>query len=62
MMSGVSAATFFEMFGHSIYDVYGSIINKYVASGHLKDEGGNIKLTTAGIDVSNVVLADFLLD
>jgi oxygen-independent coproporphyrinogen-3 oxidase len=62
MMTGVSAASFYEMFGRSIYDIYGGVIKKYIDSGHLKDEGGNIKLTTAGIDVSNVVLADFLLD
>lgn len=62
MIKGVSAGEFNEKFGHSIYDVYGEVIGRYVASGHMKDDGGLISLTRAGIDVSNTVLADFLLD
>lgn len=40
MTRGISAADFYERFGHSLYDVYGDIIRGYVASGHMKDEKG----------------------
>lgn len=62
MTEGISAADFYDRFGHSIYDRYGEIIKKYVESGHMRDEKGNIRLTTRGIDVSNRILADFLPD
>ncbi len=60
MTAGISAADFYDRFGHSIYDRYGEVIKKYVESGHMCDEKGNIRLTTKGIDVSNRILADFL--
>lgn len=62
MTEGVSAAQFNEYFGHSIYDIYGRVIEKYVKSGYLINDGGIIKLSKRGIDVSNRILADFLLD
>lgn len=62
MICGVSAEKFDEYFGHSIYDVYGKVIDKYKESGHLTDDHGLIKLTKKGLDVSNTILADFLLD
>lgn len=62
MTEGVSAAQFNEHFGHSIYDIYGRVIEKYVKSGYLINDGGIIKLSKRGIDVSNRILADFLLD
>ena len=37
MTRGISAADFYERFGHSLYDVYGDIIRGYVASGHMKE-------------------------
>ena len=62
MISGVSAEKFNDCFGHSIYDIYGSVIDKYTASGHLEDDHGIIHLTKKGIDVSNMILADFLIE
>ena len=62
MTRGISAADFYERFGHSLYDVYGDIISGYVASGHMKDEKGMISFTRKGIDVSNRILVDFLQD
>ena len=58
----VSAADFYDRFGHSLYDVYGDVIRSYVASGHMKDEKGMVFLTRKGIDVSNRILVDFLHD
>ena len=40
MTRGISAADFYDRFGHSLYDVYGDVIRSYVASGHMKDEKG----------------------
>ena len=62
MTRGISAADFYERFGHSLYDVYGDIIRGYVASGHMKDEKGMVCFTRKGIDVSNRILVDFLQD
>lgn len=62
MTRGISAADFYERFGHSLYDVYGDIIRGYVASGHMKDEKGMVYFTRKGIDVSNRILVDFLQD
>ena len=62
MISGVSAERFNDYFGHSIYDIYGPVIDKYKTSGHLEDDHGLIRLTKKGIDVSNTILADFLIE
>ncbi len=62
MMQGISVADFNDYFGHSVYKVYGEVIDKYIKSGHLINDGGIIKLTKQGIDVSNIILADFLLE
>ncbi len=60
LMEGVSKHKFLETFGVSMDSVYGEVIKKHVKSGLLID-GDYVKLTRRGIDVSNVVMADFLL-
>lgn len=62
MMSGVSKTEFQKSFGQNMDDVYGAVIQKWIRQGMLVQQGDRIRLTDAGIDVSNVVLADFLLD
>ena len=62
MISGVSAEKFNDYFGHSIYDIYSPVIDKYKSTGHLEDDHGLIRLTKKGIDVSNTILADFLIE
>ncbi len=59
---GVGCGQFEETFGKDIYSVYGPVIDRYEKLGLLEEKGGRIRLTRAGIDVSNVVMADFLLD
>ncbi len=61
MTKGISADAFYEKFGHSLYDIYGETIDKYTSSGHMENDGGNIKFTRKGIDVSDMILPDFLL-
>lgn len=62
MMCGVSREEFFERFNKDIYEVYGPVLNKYIDQGFMASVGDRIILTDRGIDVSNVILADFLLD
>lgn len=59
--TGVGKAAFRSRFGQDIYEIYGDVIEKYRKLGMLSDEDSHIRLTPAGIDVSNWILADFLL-
>lgn len=61
MMKGVSRQCFLDNYGKRIEDVYGEVIDKWVKEGYLQKSGDKIRLTDKGIDVSNVILADFLL-
>ena len=62
MIKGVSRTDFKERFNKDMFDIYGSVINKYVDDGFLKLEEDRVALTDAGIDVSNVILSDFILE
>ncbi len=61
MMCGISREDFQERFNKDVYEVYAPVINKYVDQGYMATVGDRILLTDMGIDVSNVILADFLL-
>ena len=67
MMRGVSAGKFSDLFGKNIEQVYPGIVEKYCRQGLLQkipEQGSGevrIALTERGIDVSNVIMADFLL-
>ncbi len=61
MTEGVSALEFADSFGLEINDIYGGALCKWEKEGMLMRSGGRIWLTDAGIDVSNRILADFLL-
>ncbi len=61
MMKGVSVQGFFDCFGRDMEDVYGKVIEKWIKEGFLQKNGDRICLTDKGIDVSNVILAEFLL-
>lgn len=62
MMCGISREDFAERFKKDIYEVYAPVLNKYIDEGYMATDGDRIYLTDMGIDVSNVILADFLLD
>lgn len=62
MMQGVSAQRFYENFGKTMQDVYGAVIAKWIKEGYLQQNGDFVSLTEEGIDVSNVIFADFLLE
>ena len=42
--------------------VYEAVLEKYISQGFLKEQSGSLQLTEAGLDVSNCILAEFLLD
>lgn len=60
-IGGISKAEFEKTFSKNIADVYGKVIEENVLNGLLVDDGDVIKLTDRGVDISNVVMADFLL-
>lgn len=60
MTDGVSKQEFAESFGIDINSVYGDVLQKWTGLGLLAQEADSIKLTDIGIDLSNMVLADFL--
>ena len=61
MTEGVSLEEFRKTFGISMYSLYGSTIEKLRSLGLIEVTGGWLRLTEKGTDVSNPVLAEFLL-
>ncbi|MCM1128049.1 MAG: radical SAM family heme chaperone HemW [Lachnospiraceae bacterium] len=67
MMKGVSGEEFQRLFGKTIEQIYPGIVEKHIRNGllrryyDLEEKEERIALTETGIDVSNVVMADFLL-
>ena len=61
MMKGVSIQGFYHVYQKSMWEVYGTVIDKWIKEGYLRQEGDYIRFTDKGIDVSNRILADFLL-
>lgn len=61
LAKGISKREFFQRFLVDIKDVYGKIIKEYTSMGLLCEDSDRLYLSDAGIDVSNVVMADFLL-
>ena len=62
VMKGVSKKAFKQQFGISMDEVYGGVLQKLVYEGLLLINEDNVKLTRKGIDVSNYVFAEFLID
>lgn len=60
MIEGIERKNFKNEFGIDIDNVYKNEIEKNVKSGLLTDKSGVIRLTDKGIDLSNVVFAEFL--
>jgi oxygen-independent coproporphyrinogen-3 oxidase len=58
---GVSKEEFKKRFSVDMESVYGKVLSKYIKQKLLVEQDGRIYLSDAGIDVSNMVMADFLL-
>lgn len=61
MTEGVSCRRFEEAFGKEMYEVYGEIIQKNVRDDLLTETEEGIALTQKGLDISNYVMAQFLI-
>lgn len=62
MREGVREKEFSDTFQAKLEDFYGAVMERYIAQGFLEKKEGCLRLTARGIDVSNIILADFLLD
>lgn len=62
MMNGVSKKEFKQRFHVDMESVYGAVLKRQKELGLLAEADGRIFLTNRGIDVSNAVMAEFLLD
>lgn len=62
MTEGVSTECFRQTFGLTVELVYGPVLEQQIADQLLRKEDGWIFLTERGLDVSNYVMAQFLLD
>ncbi|HAT4313485.1 TPA: oxygen-independent coproporphyrinogen III oxidase [Clostridium perfringens] len=60
-INGIDENEFKKRFSMNINDVYGEILNKYIDEGLLIRESGRLFLSEKGIEISNVIMADFLL-
>jgi oxygen-independent coproporphyrinogen-3 oxidase len=61
MMAGIEGTVFRETFGVDMESVYGDVLSRYLQEGLLCREGERYFLSEQGLDVSNRVMADFLL-
>ena len=62
MMRGVSGSEFLERFGQNMWNVYSKVLPKLKENGLIEVESPYVRLTDFGIDISNYVLSEFLLD
>ncbi len=62
LMRGVSAAEFFQQFSIEMEDVYGEILSRQAKQCLIEKTAEGYRLTDYGIDVSNYVMAQYLLD
>ena len=60
MINGVSRDEFKNEFGYTIEDIYGDIVKAHELDGTLILSGDRCRLTERGLDVSNIVMADFV--
>lgn len=60
-LEGISAYEFQKLFEKPIEEVYGAVISKHINNKLLEEKSGRIRLTSKGIELSNVVMSDFLL-
>ena len=60
MINGVSRNEFKNEFGYNIEDIYGDIVKAHELDGTLTISGDRCRLTERGLDVSNIVMADFV--
>lgn len=61
LLKGIAAEDFEKEFGTDILQVYGDVLKDHIKNGVITHENGRYKLTSYGIDVSNMVFSDYIL-
>lgn len=61
MMKGVDTERFGELFGKSFDELYGEITARQIEQGLMVRDGNRVRLTDIGIDISNTVMAEYML-
>ena len=61
MTKGVDKTEFARLFGKNYDEVYGDITRRHIEQGLMAAEGSRLYLTDIGIDISNTVMADYIL-
>lgn len=62
MTQGVSAKDFQNQFHKELEEVYGTVLDKQLKQGFINKTKNGYCLTDFGIDISNYVMAEYLLD
>ncbi|HIU87623.1 MAG TPA: oxygen-independent coproporphyrinogen III oxidase [Candidatus Avilachnospira avistercoris] len=62
MVNGISETDFLRKFGKTLQNTYGSVIEKYLENGLIQKDGYRYRLSEHGMDISNSILNDFLLE
>ena len=62
MVEGIDTDKFKRKFGKDVYDVYKEPIEKHIKEGLLIYDLGKLKLSPKGIEFSNYVMSDFILE
>ena len=62
LTDGVSKTNFSQNFTFTVEEIFGDIIKKHINNKLLIDNGEFLMLSARGLDISNYVLSDFLLD
>jgi oxygen-independent coproporphyrinogen-3 oxidase len=57
---GISTKAFKAQFGKDVFNIFKTPLAKFLAQGLLTHKGGNIALTSRGIDLSNMIFREFL--
>jgi len=58
---GISISDFKSKFNVNIYDIYGSVINKYKDLGLIKVDQDKVYLSEKAVHISNTIMSDFIL-
>ena len=62
LIEGVCKREFELRFGRNIRSIYNEIIDKNISMGLLEEDNNILRLTSKGVELSNVVMSDFIID
>ena len=62
ILSGIDLKEFEKRFGENIESIYKEVIDKNIDKNLLVLENNKLKLTEKGVELSNYVMSDFILN